>query len=405
MISDYLKLSLEGLKKRGLRSWLTMLGIFIGIAAVVSLISLGQGLELAVGEQFQALGADRITVQAKGLGFGPPGQSVANPLTKTDLQTVQRTQGVKEAAARMIEQVIVQNGEVARPLYIASIPDNSDERNLVLKLLNNEIELGRELQSSDQKKVVVGYNFYDRELIGKIIRPRDKILIQGVEFEVVGVYKRAGSFQTDGAIVMNEKDLRELLNKPNDYSAILAVASNIDEMDETVDRVARNLRKERGVELGREDFEVQTSQQTLESISIILTAITIVIVGIAGISLVVGGIGIMNTMYTSVLERTKEIGIMKAIGAKNSNIFTLFFIESGLLGMAGGIIGIILGILLAKAVEIIGTVAIGTNLLKANFTIELLLGALLFSFIIGTLAGTLPARGAAKLKPVDALRQ
>ncbi|MFT4261055.1 MAG: ABC transporter permease [Candidatus Woesearchaeota archaeon] len=405
MISEYIKLAVLSLKKRGIRSWLTMLGIFIGIAAIVSLISLGQGLELAVSSQFQALGADRITIQASGLGFGPPGTSVANPLTNQDLEVVQRSLGVEQAAARLLEQVLIQKKDVVRTNFVVSMPQDLDQRRFVTEAFNYEIEIGRDITSQDINKIVVGHSFYERERLGSILRPRDKVIIQGEEFEVVGVYKRTGSFQVDGSIVMNENDLRQLLDIPEKVSVITARATNIDQIDEVTDRIRRDLRRHRNLELGREDFQVQTSQQTLESISTILTAITIVIVGIASISLLVGGIGIMNTMYTSVLERTKEIGIMKAIGAKNSNIFNLFFIESGMLGLAGGIIGIILGVILAKIVEIIGRFALGTELLQTNFTIQLILGALIFSFVVGTIAGTLPARNASKLKPVDALRK
>ena len=405
MLRDYIRLAFLSLKRRRVRSYLTMLGIFIGIAAVVSLISLGQGLEMAVASQFQALGADRITVQASGLGFGPPGQSVANPLTKSDLQVVQRVQGVEIATARLIEQIIASHNSQSRAVFVASLPTEREERNLVNRLTNVEILEGRDLQPNDQRKVVIGINYFERETFGKTLRPRDTITLQNQEFEIVGVYKRTGSFQVDGAIVLNEQDLRDLVDKQEEYSAILATVSNVDLIDETVDRIRRALRNHRDTPLGREDFQVQTSQQTLEGIQTILTAITIVIVGIAAISLLVGGIGIMNTMYTSVLERTKEIGIMKAIGARNSNIFALFFIESGLLGMAGGIIGIMLGVSLAKLVELLGQVALGTNLLQASFSPTLIIGSLLFSFIIGTIAGTLPARGASKLKPVDALRK
>ena len=129
-----------------------------------------------------------------------------------------------------------------------------------------------------------------------------------------------------------------------------------------------------------------------------------VLVGIAGISLLVGGIGIMNTMYTSVLERTKEIGTMKAIGAKNSDILQIFLFESGLLGLVGGTIGVVLGIGLGKSVEYIATIALDTNLVQASITLPLVFGALGFSFFIGSISGIFPAFQAAKLKPADALR-
>ena len=135
-----------------------------------------------------------------------------------------------------------------------------------------------------------------------------------------------------------------------------------------------------------------------------LFAVQLFVYIIAAISLAVGGIGIMNTMYTSVLERTKEIGVMKSIGARNSAIFTIFFIESGLLGMVGGIIGIILGLVFAFGLSAIGRVALGSNLIQASISPVLVFGALLFSFVLGTAFGVLPAYQASKLNPVDSLR-
>jgi len=129
-----------------------------------------------------------------------------------------------------------------------------------------------------------------------------------------------------------------------------------------------------------------------------------VLIGIAAISLLVGGIGIANTMYTAVLERTKEIGIMKATGAQNKDILLIFVIESGLLGIIGGLIGIAIGFGLSSAVEFLARNFIGTNLIEAYFSYWLLFGALLFSFFIGAIFGVMPARHAASLQPVDALR-
>ncbi|MFH1823570.1 MAG: FtsX-like permease family protein, partial [archaeon] len=129
-----------------------------------------------------------------------------------------------------------------------------------------------------------------------------------------------------------------------------------------------------------------------------------VFIGIAAISLVVGGIGIMNTMYTAVLERTREIGIMKAVGARNRNILTLFLIESGILGLVGGAIGVLIGIGLSTGVAFVAAQALGTTFLRAVFPWYLIVGALAFSFGIGSLSGILPAIQASRLKPVDALR-
>ena len=169
------------------------------------------------------------------------------------------------------------------------------------------------------------------------------------------------------------------------------------------ENIKEELRDSRDEDEGEETFSVQTFEQLLEQFNDILGIVSIVLIGIAAISIVVGGVGIMNTMYTSVLERTKEIGIMKAVGAKNSNIMTLFLIESGMIGLAGGMIGIGIGIGLSKIVEIVASEA-GFLPIKAYLGAPLLLGALAFSFIIGAASGTFPAMQASKMKPVDALR-
>jgi putative ABC transport system permease protein len=142
----------------------------------------------------------------------------------------------------------------------------------------------------------------------------------------------------------------------------------------------------------------------LSSFDAILNIITVFLVGIAAISLLVGGIGIMNTMYTSVLERTKEIGTMKAVGAKNSDILWIFLFESGLIGFIGGFMGVLLGYGISKTVEIIAITTLNTTLLRAAVPAYLIFGCLGFAFLIGALSGTIPALMASKLKPVDALR-
>jgi putative ABC transport system permease protein len=174
---------------------------------------------------------------------------------------------------------------------------------------------------------------------------------------------------------------------------------------DVAENIKEKLRKHRNVKEGEEDFTVQTSQELLDSVGVILDAVQWFLIGIAAISLLVGGIGIMNTMYTSVLERTREIGVMKAIGARNGDITILFLIEAGVLGMAGGLIGCLLGVTLSKTVEILSAGALANStLVKAYVSAELIAGALLLSFIVGCVSGVLPARQAANLKPVDALR-
>jgi putative ABC transport system permease protein len=172
---------------------------------------------------------------------------------------------------------------------------------------------------------------------------------------------------------------------------------------EVAEDVEKNLRRERDEEIGEETFSVETPEQLLESFASVLSIVQAILVGIAAISLIVGAVGIMNTMYTAVLERTKEIGIMKSIGAKNSAIQAIFLIESGLLGLVGGIIGIIIGLGLSKLVEVIANQAWGAAITVA-MPAWLILGALAFAFLLGMGSGFFPARHASLQNPVDSLQ-
>ncbi|MBW2981477.1 ABC transporter permease [Candidatus Woesearchaeota archaeon] len=401
---EYFKFAVDNLKHRKVRSWLTMLGIFIGIASVVSLIGLGEGLRAAINSQFGFLGADIISVTATG-GFGPPGAGVIDPLTDKELTAIERVQGVEGAAGRIIETgKLVYNKKVGFG-YAASVPDGED-REIVEHIQNMEAQKGRLLKDGDKGVVVLGSNFLENEeMFGKIIDVGSKVQIQDKEFKVIGILEKKGNFQTDSIIILNEDDLRELVNRPeNEYDVIGVRFNENADVDKIQEDIKKRLRKVRDVEEGEEDFSVQTPASILESVNSTLLAIQIFVYIIAGISILVGGIGIMNTMYTAVVERTKEIGIMKSIGAKNSTIFSLFFIESGLLGTVGGIVGAVLGYLIATGLAFVGRLALGTEFISAYISPQLIISALVFSFIIGSFFGTMPAIRASKLNPVDALR-
>ncbi len=405
MLGEYLKISVQSLKRRGLRSWLTMVGIIIGIAAVVSLISLSQGLEMAVAQQFQVLGVERITVQSRSLGFGPPGSSVAIPLDESDLNVVRRTRGVDIASGFLIEPVMVEVDDELSLEFVGSLPRDPVERQFIIDSNNYEIEYGRMLRSNDRYSVMVGYTYYDRPVLGKRLDVRDRIIIGGQEFTVIGVMKRSGSFQTDGSMVVNEDILREVTGNDDTFALITAKVQNVDEIDDVAERIRHELRRHRGDRVGQETFSVTTPQQLLDTFKTVLNVITVVVVGIAAISLVVGGVGIANTMYMSVLERTRDIGVMKAIGARNRDVLSLFLLESGLLGLAGGVIGVAIGLGFAWLVEFIAVTFLGVELLQAVITLPLVFGALLFSFLLGSLFGITPAISASRMNPVDALRK
>ena len=403
MIKDYFILALRGIAKRRLRSWLTMIGIFIGIAAIVSLIGLGEGLRETINSQFGFLGTDVLAVSASG-GFGPPGSGVVTPLTDKELNKIKNVPGVKNAAGRLLESTKMVFNKNAVFTYAASMPDG-EERKLIEDMVGLEATKGRLLKDGDKYSAVLGYNFLEKEIFGKEVSPGAKIVIQNQEFTVVGIIERKGNFQIDQAVLINDDVFRDLFSRKSDVYDMIAVKidQNTD-IDKIKSSIEKDLRKIRNVDEGEEDFSVQTPTSIVESVNTIILGIQIFVYIIAGISILVGGIGIMNTMYTSVLERTKEIGIMKAIGAKNSSIFSLFFIESGLLGTVGGLIGIIIGVSIASGLALVGRLILNTELISAQFSPFLLLGALFGSFIVGSTFGSLPAIRASKLNPVDALR-
>jgi len=402
---DYTSLALNNLRKRGLRSWLTMLGIFIGIATVVSLISLGQGLETAVIGQFGSLDTDKLTITNQGTGFGPPGSTAPEKLTQNDLEIIESVNGVEEAIPRLIRVVEVNYNDRTSFNYIASIPDNEEQVEIINDALNIDLEAGRYLEADDRAKIVLGNDYTDKELFGKEIRIGTDLLIEGEEFEVVGILERTSSFITNSLVLMSEEDLKNLLEIGDEIDLIVAQVEDPDNIERVAEEIERELRQDRNQDLGEEDFSVETPLQSLQAVSTILGIINVIVTGIAAISLLIGGIGIANTMFTSVLERTKQIGVMKAIGAKNKDILYIFLIESALLGLVGGIIGAILGLALAFGVSSAASSALGGLSLEVQFSLPLILIAIGFSLVIGILSGIIPAYQASRLNPVEALRK
>lgn len=404
MILDYFLLAFNNLKHRGLRSWLTLLGIVIGVTAVVALISLGSGLKLAVSSQFGISTTEILTLQAGGIsGFGPPGSNVANSLNINDVGSIKKLSSVKRVIGRnMASGKLEYNNNVIFG-QIGNIPDG-DNRNFMYRMLKFKVKKGRFLKDSDMGKVFLGYNFYiDKVGLGKKIIPGKKVLINGKKLEVAGILDKKGSLIFDNMIFMNKKDMKDLFDYGDKVDIIIIQTRDKNNIEKTKKDVEKLMRERRNVKAGEEDFNVSTPEAIMATVNNILKGVQIFIVLIASISIFIGGLGIVNTMTTSVLERKKEIGIMKSIGAKNNQIFLQFLIESGLLGLIGGFIGAFFGIIIG----IVGINALNNFLgAELNFTIDymLIFYALLGSFIIGAVAGIIPAMNAAKQNPVEALR-
>lgn len=400
MIEEYIKIVFTNLKNRKLRSSLTIIGIFIGIAAVVSLISISEGMNNAIKEQFEKMGADKIIIMPGGegtalLSFG----FAAKPLTKDDVNKVASVQGVEIASGVLYRIARVSFNNKPKNVFVVGI--SKETIDVVKTMQQYELEKGRDF-SNNRFEAIIGHDFA-YEIFDREVKLGSNLIIDGYNFKVVGILKKIGTRRDDMSVIISLDNAEKIFNTKNEVSMIVVKVRENENVDRVASEIREKLRKFRNERKGEESFQVQTSQQLLQRIQQILGMLQIILVGIAAISLIVGGVGIMNTQYTSVLERTREIGIMKAIGASNIDIMTIFLIEAGTIGLFGGIIGCIFGIGIAKIIEIYAS-ASGFAMLKAYTSPSLIIFSLLFSFFVGAVSGFAPALRAAKMQPAEALR-
>src|SRR3989338_643021 len=392
MWADYFLMAINSIRHRKLRSWLTVIGIIIGVAAIISLVTVSRSLESTIESQFEQFGANRIIISPK--GFQGPG-TVSEGLTTKDVRTIERISGFKYVVPAIFISTEVKYKKEVGFTLINGIPSENFEEFFLDS--NSQLKEGRFIEPGDRFEAVVGSRVVE-DMFDNPLKLGSKIEIRGREFEIVGILEEIGNSQDDNQINIPLETAREIFNKPDDVDGIIAQVKSPDDIPLLQERIERELERDRH----DTNFQVVTATQILEQIGEVLGVIQFVLVGIAAISLIVGGIGIMNSMYTSVLERTKEIGIMKAIGAKNSDIFQIFLIESGLIGLKIGLFGTILGSVIALT---IGEFSKNAGfLLNIKIEILVLVFGLAFAFVIGIFSGILPAVQAAKLKPVDALR-
>ena len=401
MISEYFKLAVKNIRKRKLRSWLTLLGIFISVAVIFILISLSLGLQYSIQEQFRQLGTDKFFVQPQGM-FGPPGSGSAATFSVEDVNVIEKVSGVKEVTYMIGGNAKVEFDNEIRYFPVYGLP--AAGINVYLESGSMKMLEGRTLTDSDVNKVILGYDYKFNKVFSEPVNLGSKIKINGVDFKVVGIVDRIGNPSDDKNIMMNVEDFKSLFNSGDRVDYIIVQIQDGQNINDIVERVNQKLMKFRDVTEKTKDFTILTPEQLLNSFQTILSIVTAFLISVAAISLIVGAIGIANTMYTSVLERTREIGVMKAVGAKNKDILLIFVIEAGLIGMIGGIIGVCFGVLVSKTIEYIAVHQIGTNLLMAATPAYLIIGCILFAFVIGAISGFLPARQASKTKIVDARR-
>jgi len=399
MLAEYLKIVFRNLGLRRTRSILTTIGIFIGIAAIVALISITYGMRVMIEEEFERLGKDRIIVTAGGGRYILASLIAAVPLTEKDLEIVRDARGVEIATGILYKATQVNyKGEAKFAQVVGVVPQDLD----VFKGAF-EITKGRKLERDNEYAAIVGYELHVGSFFSKPVKLGDELEMFDKKFKVVGILERTGNKIDDSVVVVPLKVLRELSGIEDEITFIYVKTKSGYDPTKVAETIEEKLRKARNEKHGEESFYVQTSEQLLQRANLILALVELVLVGIASISLLVGGIGIMNTMYTNVLERTREIGIMKAVGARSSDVMLVFLLESGILGLLGGIVGVLLGTGVAIGIERLAIAQRITGF-RAYLGLDLLLGALLFSFFVGVISGTLPARHAAKLNPVEALR-
>ena len=404
MIRDYIKMAVSNLLHRRTRSWLTLIGIFIGIMAVVGLVSLGQGLDHALTSKFLELGADKILITADSPVGNSAGQETENQLRDRDLAEVERVPGVAKVASYWWRSAKVEVADSVAYYPIIGATDDQADRKVIEDFMTLSIGEGRGFEIGDDAKAVIGPKLADPSTAAEPIHIGQKIVVNGTRFEVIGVYEKTGDPVMDASVYISDSAIHEMFGIEDTHDALIIQTEPGTDPEIVAEDIRRQLLTARNLDYGEEDFSVQTPKDLVDTFRQVFSVVNAVIIGIALISLVVGGVGIMNTMYTAVLERTQEIGVMKAIGATNAAIIAIFIVESGLLGLFGGAIGLLSGMALAKTVEIVGTAVLGTNLLKAIFPWWLVAGALLFAFTLGVVSGILPARQASRQQAVESLR-
>ncbi|MGM5487422.1 MAG: ABC transporter permease [Nanobdellota archaeon] len=396
---DLLKYSLQNVGHRKTRSLLTTLSIVIGIASIFAILSFGLGLQSYIDELAAESGTDKFFIQARGMGA--PGTDDSFSISEQDLEIVSKISEVEEVAAFYMKVAeISSDDETVYKFIIGLDPDQLD---LIEPTFTIDIHKGRRLRDGQKSKAVLGYN-YQNKVFDEQIFTGDKLEIQGKVFDVVGFYSEVGNAQDDEMVYLTHDAMEELYpDIKGKYSyAIGKVRGNTD-MDTIAETIEEELRDEKGLEEGEEEFFVQTFSDALETFNTIINVLNSILFLIAFISMIVAFVNIMNTMYTAVIERTNEIGIMKAIGARNSSILSIFLFESAFLGLVGGIVGIGLGYVIARIGGAVAANA-GYALLSPVFPYALIIGCIVFATGVGALAGVLPARQAAKQNPVDALR-
>jgi putative ABC transport system permease protein len=422
-LDDIIRFSLNSLFHRGLRSWLTIFGVVIGVAAVVSIISIGSGTQQAITSQLGGLGANILTIssgsgRAGFVGFGGGGSEVQRATTTTterqnltvkDVQIIKSVQGVQ-----FVDGIVSGRATVVYLSQTTSLSVQGVDSLAWKDMLTTPLDSGRNLTQSDFNSIVIGYSVANTVFKQPLVI-NTQISVGGKSFKIVGILQQSGGFGgSDSTIFMLADSARDVVSDvlPNQFSSIQVQVSDPSLVNSTSTAIEQKLLVLRHVTESTKDFTITSSQSLQQTISTVTNTLSLFLVGIAAISLLVGAIGIANTMFMSVMERTRQIGVLKALGTTDGEITKLFLMESSIMGLIGGLMGIFLGFIASGIVSELGVRFLGAgggagarNLTSLTFiSPDLVLFALVFSVVIGALSGYLPARRASKLQPVEALR-
>lgn len=403
MKSQFISLAARNLWKRKVRSALTVVGITLAVATIFVLVSISLGLQAGVEEQFRKLGTDKFFIFPKGQVAGPGTDSAAS-LTDVDIQTIEKVSGVKGLSFFKATNAKIEFNKEVRFFPVIGFPLEKERAQIFSENGAFKTEEGRELKEGDTTDIVIGAQYKHNAVFSKPVKLGDTFTINNQEFKVRGITETQGNPQDDRIILMPLDEFKFLFGDDGTYDEFIVQVEDLATIKEVAERVERRLRSSRDVTEKTQDFSILTPEELLGTFGDVLGVLTVFLVAIATISVLVGAIGIANTMYTSVLERTKEIGTMKALGAQNSEILSLFIIEAGILGLIGGSAGILMGASLAYTIEYVAANILAISLVQAAFPLYLFLNCAGFAILIGALAGALPAYRASRLNTVDALR-